>query len=53
LSTIWGRYHYVADIFAGIITGTLGYFIGDWVMRRPRAVPMAAQTPAQISNNLP
>jgi membrane-associated phospholipid phosphatase len=39
LSTIWGRYHYVADIFAGIITGTLGYFIGDWVMNRPRAVP--------------
>ena len=46
LSTIWGRYHYVADIFAGIITGTLGYFIGDWVMRRPRAVPMPAEPSA-------
>jgi membrane-associated phospholipid phosphatase len=53
LSTIWGRYHYIADIFAGIITGTLGYFIGDWVMRRPRAVPMSAQALARTSTNLP
>lgn len=28
VSTIWGRYHYVADIFGGIVTGTLGYFVG-------------------------
>ena len=34
-STIWGRYHYVADIFGGMITGTLGYLIGKWIMRRP------------------
>jgi membrane-associated phospholipid phosphatase len=34
VSTIWGRYHYVADIFGGIITGTLGYFIGYWLMNR-------------------
>jgi membrane-associated phospholipid phosphatase len=33
-STIWGRYHYVADIFGGIITGTLGYVIGAWIMRK-------------------
>jgi membrane-associated phospholipid phosphatase len=33
-STIWGRYHYVADIFGGIATGTLGYLIGGWIMRR-------------------
>jgi len=38
VSTIWGRYHYVADIFGGIITGTLGYVIGSWLMRRKRAV---------------
>jgi membrane-associated phospholipid phosphatase len=37
-STIWGRYHYVADIFAGMITGTLGYLIGKWIMRRPSQV---------------
>jgi membrane-associated phospholipid phosphatase len=37
-STIWGRYHYVADIFGGIITGTLGYVIGNWIMKSRRAV---------------
>jgi membrane-associated phospholipid phosphatase len=37
-STIWGRYHYVADIFGGIVTGTLGYWIGSWIMRRRGAV---------------
>jgi membrane-associated phospholipid phosphatase len=37
-STIWGRYHYVADIFGGILTGTLGYIIGSWLMRKNRAV---------------
>ncbi len=34
VSTIWGRYHYVADVFGGIVTGTLGYLIGSWIMRR-------------------
>jgi membrane-associated phospholipid phosphatase len=38
-STLWGRYHYAADIFGGIITGTLGYFIGDQMMKRKGAVP--------------
>jgi membrane-associated phospholipid phosphatase len=33
VSTIWGRYHYVADVLAGIVTGTLGYFAGGWLMR--------------------
>ena len=45
VSTIWGRYHYIADIFGGIVTGTLGYFLGNWVMRRPRAVPAIEQSP--------
>lgn len=38
LSTIWGRYHYVADILGGCITGSLGYWIGNWVMKRKDAV---------------
>jgi membrane-associated phospholipid phosphatase len=37
-STIWGRYHYVADIFGGIVTGTLGYVIGNWIMLRKDAL---------------
>jgi len=32
-----GRYHYVVDIFGGIVTGTLGYVIGKWIMRREAA----------------
>jgi membrane-associated phospholipid phosphatase len=38
MSTVWGRYHYVVDIFGGITTGTVGYLIGKWIMRRPGAV---------------
>jgi membrane-associated phospholipid phosphatase len=37
-STIWGRYHYVADIFGGIATGTIGYFLGKWLMKRRGAL---------------
>jgi membrane-associated phospholipid phosphatase len=33
VSTVWGRYHYVVDVFGGIVTGTLGYVIGGWVMK--------------------
>jgi membrane-associated phospholipid phosphatase len=38
VSTIWGRYHYIADIFGGIVTGTLGYVVGSWAMEGKRAV---------------
>jgi membrane-associated phospholipid phosphatase len=33
LSTVYGRYHYVADIFGGMVTGTLGYLLGRWLLR--------------------
>jgi membrane-associated phospholipid phosphatase len=33
-STIYGRYHYIADIFGGITTATIGYFVGAWIMRK-------------------
>ncbi|GAC1619592.1 MAG: hypothetical protein PVS2B2_01400 [Candidatus Acidiferrum sp.] len=38
VSTVWGRYHYVVDVFGGIITGTLGYWIGRRIMQRNGAV---------------
>lgn len=38
VSTVWGRYHYVADVFGGMITGTLGYWIGWRIMQRKCAV---------------
>ena len=44
VSTVWGRYHYVADIFGGVITGTLGYVIGRWLIGKPGAVPCGAKT---------
>jgi membrane-associated phospholipid phosphatase len=40
-STVWGRYHYCADVLAGIVTGTLGYLIGEWIMRRSGAITTA------------
>jgi membrane-associated phospholipid phosphatase len=40
-STVWGRYHYCADVIAGIVTGTLGYLIGTQIMKRPHALPAA------------
>ena len=36
-STVWGRYHYIADVLAGVVTGSLGYFVGGWLMQRGRA----------------
>jgi len=38
MSTVWGRYHYAADVFAGMITGALGYGIGNWIMKSKNAV---------------
>ena len=38
VSTVWGRYHYVVDVFAGMLTGTLGYVIGSWIMKTREAV---------------
>jgi membrane-associated phospholipid phosphatase len=38
-STVWGRYHYIADVLGGLATGTLGYWLGRWIMGRRKAVP--------------
>jgi membrane-associated phospholipid phosphatase len=45
VSTIYGRYHYIADIFGGVITGTLGYFIGEWLMRKSNTQPTQSMLP--------
>jgi membrane-associated phospholipid phosphatase len=37
VSTVYGRYHYVADIFGGVITGTVGYVAGGWLMTKSDA----------------
>jgi membrane-associated phospholipid phosphatase len=42
VSTVYGRYHYVVDVFGGMITGTLGYVVGSWLMRRRSLTPADA-----------
>jgi len=37
VSTVYVRNHYVADVFGGLITGTVGYLMGRWLCGR-RAV---------------
>lgn len=32
VSTVYVRNHYVADVLGGLVTGTLGYVIGVWLM---------------------
>ena len=51
-STIWGRYHYIADVLAGLVTGTLGYFLGSWIMRHRKAVATEPPCPTEQSVRL-
>jgi membrane-associated phospholipid phosphatase len=44
VSTVYVRNHYVADVFGGIVTGTLGYLIGGWLMRTRGARPCSASS---------
>jgi len=34
VSTVYVRNHYLADVLGGMVTGTLGYFVGKWLMKR-------------------
>ncbi len=34
VATVYGRYHYVADVLAGIAVGAIGFAIGSWLMER-------------------
>ena len=38
VSTVYVRNHYVADVLGGIVTGTVGYVIGSWLMKSRGAV---------------
>ncbi|MHB8412049.1 MAG: phosphatase PAP2 family protein [Candidatus Acidiferrales bacterium] len=40
VATVYGRYHYVADVLAGLITGAWGFHAGHWLISRAGAVPM-------------
>jgi membrane-associated phospholipid phosphatase len=32
VATVYGRYHYVADVLAGIVVGAIGFAAGSWLM---------------------
>ena len=50
VSTVWGRYHYMVDIFGGVVTGTLGFVIGKWLMRKSEeACRTDAQRPVKFA----
>jgi membrane-associated phospholipid phosphatase len=38
VSTVYVRNHYLADVFGGMVTGTLGYVIGCWLLERRASV---------------
>jgi membrane-associated phospholipid phosphatase len=33
VATVYGRYHYVADVFAGLLTGAIGFWLGEKLVR--------------------
>lgn len=44
VSTVYVRNHYLADVLGGMVTGTLGYVVGGWVMARHRATTESRAT---------
>jgi membrane-associated phospholipid phosphatase len=47
VATVYGRYHYVADVLAGIVLGAIGWAVGQWVMERADALPQLAGATSQ------
>lgn len=43
VATVYGRYHYVADVLAGIAVGATGWAAGQWLLERRGAVPEVAE----------
>jgi membrane-associated phospholipid phosphatase len=39
VATVYGRYHYVADVLAGLVVGTIGFAAGNKLMRCKDALP--------------
>jgi membrane-associated phospholipid phosphatase len=39
IATVYGRYHYIADVLAAIVVGALGWIAGQWLMERKGALP--------------
>lgn len=39
ISTVYGRYHYIADVFAGMFVGAVGFILAERLMSVPGANP--------------
>jgi membrane-associated phospholipid phosphatase len=44
IATVYGGYHYVADVLAGMLTGAAGFAVGSWLINRPGALPLTSGT---------
>jgi len=42
VATVYGRYHYVADVLAGLAVGAIGFKTGEWLLRQKGALPTVA-----------
>ncbi|HEX4003441.1 MAG TPA: phosphatase PAP2 family protein [Candidatus Acidoferrales bacterium] len=38
VATVYGRYHYVADVLAGLVVGAMGFALGTKFLRHPAAL---------------
>jgi membrane-associated phospholipid phosphatase len=47
MSTIYCRYHYIADVFAGILVGAVGFILAERLMKLPGANPAERVSPPQ------
>jgi membrane-associated phospholipid phosphatase len=54
VATVYGRYHYVADVLGGLAVGALGFAAGERLIKRKNALPKisSAEVPAPTSVQL-
>lgn len=43
VATVYGRYHYVADVLAGIVVGAIGFATGSWLMEQRGSLAEATE----------
>jgi membrane-associated phospholipid phosphatase len=43
VATVYGRYHYIADVLAGLAVGAIGWTAGQYLMNRRGALPEIVQ----------
>ena len=51
VSTVYGRYHYIADALAGLVVGAIGFAGGRWLMERNGALAeVADEIPTEVKS---